>query len=116
VRGIDLSKDVKVQQEALADYNTCLDKVGSQTPVYSIKEERDALKTRNEQQRKRVDEVLTERLGLESKTKQSEIKVTQMQSAMEERFNAMPPSQRQQYQDLLSEQQALQVGRVNAFD
>ncbi|KAG1670889.1 hypothetical protein FOA52_000391 [Chlamydomonas sp. UWO 241] len=108
-RGSDLSKEVKIQQEALADYNTCLDKVGSQTPVYSIKEEQAELKTRNEQQRKRVDEVLTERLQLEQKTKQSETKVTQMQAAMEERFNAMPPSQRQQYQDLLSEQQGLQM-------
>jgi len=108
-RGNDLMKEVKVMQEALADYNTCLDKVGSQTPVYAITAEHAEIKSRNDQQRKRVDEVLTERLQLESKTKLSETKAGQMQAAMEERFNAMPPSQRQQYQDLLAEQNSLQA-------
>jgi hypothetical protein len=108
-RGSDLSKEVKILQEALADYNTVLDKVGggararlmatavaapppnaqgcgrltsrrddtsvcvqvgSQAPVYVIQQEMTGLRDRNEQQRKRVDEVLTERLNLEAKTKQ----------------------------------------------
>mgnify|MGYP001806990830 CR=1 FL=1 len=38
--------------------------------MYVIQQEFAALKDRNEQQRKRVDEVLTERLNLESKAKQ----------------------------------------------
>lgn len=133
-RSGDLGKEVKILQEALADYNTVLDKasqgqgqgpkavpctqhdpvgvggtsrrcglrlhcsgdgrvsmcpvprppgwhicfcfpdvclqVGSQAPVYVIQQEMSSLRDRNDQQRKRVDEVLTERLNLEAKTKQ----------------------------------------------
>lgn len=43
--------------------------VGSQTPIYMIQQEHSALRERNDQQRKRVDEVLTERLNLEAKAK-----------------------------------------------
>jgi hypothetical protein len=134
-RAGDLSKEVKVLQEGLADYNTVLDKVrgrcgwigheartpsrtntrrtaphepqlrtpllpprprpparltsrlthapprpsrpalahlpqvSSQAPVHVIQGEVATLRERNEQQRKRVDEVLTERLNLEDKAK-----------------------------------------------
>lgn len=44
--------------------------VGSQTPIFLIQQEHTSLRDRNEQQRKRVDEVLTERLNLEAKAKQ----------------------------------------------
>jgi hypothetical protein len=44
--------------------------VGSQTPIYAINSEHSSLRERNEQQRRRVDDVLTERLQLEQKTKQ----------------------------------------------
>ena len=108
-RGNDLLKEVKIMQEALADYNTVLDKVGSQTPVYAINSEHQQLKERNDQQRRRVDEVLTERLQMEQKAKQAETKIQEMQLAMENRINSMPPSQRQQYQDLMAEQQGLQA-------
>ncbi|KAG2495583.1 hypothetical protein HYH03_006183 [Edaphochlamys debaryana] len=108
-RASDLSKEVKILQEALADYNTVLDKVGSQTPIHQIQQEHSALRERNEQQRKRVDEVLTERLNLEAKAKQAETKMSEIQSNMDQRLNAMPPSQRQQYQELVTEQQQLQA-------
>ncbi|GIL44084.1 hypothetical protein Vafri_1639 [Volvox africanus] len=108
-RATDLSKEVKILQEALADYNTVLDKVGSQTPIFMIQQEHTALRDRNEQQRKRVDEVLTERLNLESKAKQAETKMAEIQASMDQRLNSMPPSQRQQYAELISEQQQLQA-------
>ncbi|GLI70068.1 hypothetical protein VaNZ11_014839 [Volvox africanus] len=108
-RANDLSKEVKILQEALADYNTVLDKVGSQTPIFMIQQEHTALRDRNEQQRKRVDEVLTERLNLESKAKQAETKMAEIQASMDQRLNSMPPSQRQQYAELISEQQQLQA-------
>nr|AAO92260.1 intraflagellar transport protein component IFT74/72 [Chlamydomonas reinhardtii] len=108
-RASDLSKEVKILQEALADYNTVLDKVGSQAPVYVIQQEFAALKDRNEQQRKRVDEVLTERLNLESKAKQAESKMSEIQASMDQRLNSMPPSQRNEYTTLVAEQQQLQA-------
>jgi len=104
----DLMKEVKILQEALADYNTVLDKVGSQAPIYAINAEHAELKQRNEQQRRRVDDVLTERLQLEQKAKQADNRIAEIQTAMESRLNSMPPSQRQQYSDLISEQQTLQ--------
>lgn len=133
--------------------------VGSQTPIYAIKQEQEVLRERNEQQRRRVDDVLTERLQLEQKAKgvgterctpglvaqpcmvvswhaicrevltigyacapvclchilQVEVKIAEMQQAMENRLNSMPPSQRQQYQDLITEQQTL-VGESKRFE
>ena len=44
--------------------------VGSQTPVYAVNSEFAALKDRNEQQRRRVDDVLTKRLQLEKRAKE----------------------------------------------
>jgi intraflagellar transport protein 74 len=45
--------------------------VGSQTPTYLIQQEHAALLQRNEAQKRRVDEVLTERLALEEKTRKA---------------------------------------------
>ena len=46
--------------------------VGSQTPVYSITAEHAELKARNDSQRKRVEEIVTERLNTESRSKKVE--------------------------------------------
>eukprot|EP00798_Chlamydomonas_sp_ICE-L_P011195 gene11195-18812_t len=108
-RDHDLTKEVKKLQEQLADYNCVLDKVGSQTPIYSINADQAALKERNDIQRKRVDEVLTERLQLESKAKGADTRIIELQSNMESRLESLPPSQRTQYTDLMSEQSNLQV-------
>lgn len=43
--------------------------VGSQTPTYIISQEHATLKDRNDQQRKAVEDVVTERINLESKAK-----------------------------------------------
>ncbi|MEW5313546.1 MAG: hypothetical protein WDW38_005106 [Sanguina aurantia] len=104
----DLMKEVKLLQEALADYNTVLDKVGSQTPVHLITAEYVGLRERNEQSRKRVEDIVSERLQLEAKVKQTDQKMGGIQRSMDERLAAMPPSQRSQYSDLTSEQATLQ--------
>lgn len=36
--------------------------------------------------------------------------MAEIQASMDQRLNSMPPSQRQQYAELISEQQTLQVG------
>ncbi|KAJ9521037.1 hypothetical protein QJQ45_022755, partial [Haematococcus lacustris] len=102
-----LMKEVKLQQEALADYNMVLDKVGSQTPTYTIQAQNAALRERNDAARKRVDEVLTERLQIEEKCRRAEAKINEIQSSMDARLAGMAPSQRQQYGDLVAEQAAL---------
>ncbi|GAX82423.1 hypothetical protein CEUSTIGMA_g9851.t1 [Chlamydomonas eustigma] len=107
-RGAELSKEVKTLQESLADFNTVLDKVGSQTPIYAINAEHNALKDRNEQQRRRVDEILTKRLQIEKRAKDAEDRIREVQQSMEARLNSMSVSQRQQYQELMVEQASLQ--------
>lgn len=103
----DLSKEVKLLQEVLSDYNTVLDKVGSSAPIPTIQAEHNQLKERNDAQKKRVDEILTQRLTLEQKSKQIESKILDIQRNIDNRINSMPPSQRQQYYELLNEQTAL---------
>lgn len=81
--------------------------VGSQTPTYAIQQEHAHLRESNEAKRKRVDEVLTQRLTLEQKGRQAEAKIQEVQQNMDARLSSMPPSQRQQYSDLVAEQAAL---------
>ena len=40
---------------------------------------------------------------------QAEAKMAEIQASMDQRLNSMPPSQRQQYTELITEQQQLQV-------
>lgn len=103
----DISKEVKLLQEVLADYNTVLDKVGSAAPIPSIQSEHNVLKERNDAQKKRVDEILTQRLTMEQKSKQVEAKIGEIQKSIDTRIASMPPSQRQQYGELLNEQTVL---------
>lgn len=49
----------------------------------------------------------TERLALEEKGRKAEAKIQEIQQNMDARLNSMPPSQRQQYYDLVAEQGAL---------
>lgn len=106
-RHADLTQEVKSLKESLAEYNMVLDKVGSQSPISSITSEHADLKKRNDNQRKRVDDILTERFSVEQKTKQVESKCSDIQQNLEARLNSLAPSARQQYSQLLNEQAQL---------
>ena len=62
--------------------------VGSQTPTYTITSEHAELKERNDQQRKRVDDVLTNRLQMEQKTKQVRVSARQAAEARQARVGS----------------------------
>ncbi len=53
--------------------------VGSQTPTYAVSQEQAALRDRNETALKRVNDVLTQRLALEDKTRKAEAKIAEIQ-------------------------------------
>eukprot|EP00200_Dunaliella_tertiolecta_P010673 CAMPEP_0202381376 /NCGR_PEP_ID=MMETSP1127-20130417/35240_1 /ASSEMBLY_ACC=CAM_ASM_000462 /TAXON_ID=3047 /ORGANISM="Dunaliella tertiolecta, Strain CCMP1320" /LENGTH=623 /DNA_ID=CAMNT_0048980319 /DNA_START=178 /DNA_END=2049 /DNA_ORIENTATION=+ len=106
-RCADLTKEVKQHQESLADFNTVLDKVGSQTPTYDISREHAAIRERNDALRRRVDGVLTDRLSVEQKARAAENRFQEIQNSMDGKLNELPPSQRQIYYALAQEQAAL---------
>jgi hypothetical protein len=53
--------------------------VGSQTPTYAIAREVAALRERNEAASRRVNDVLTQRLTLEDKTRKAEARCAELQ-------------------------------------
>jgi len=102
-----LLKEVKGSQESLADYNTVLDKVGSQTPTYLIQQEISGLRERNEVALRRVEEVVTRKLDFEDKSRKTDGRIAEMQANSESRLASLQPQQRQQYMMLVQEQTGL---------
>ncbi|KAF8068364.1 IFT74 [Scenedesmus sp. PABB004] len=66
-----LKRDVRALQEALADSNIIIDKAGSHTPLGHIHAELADIRARNDAQHGRVEDVLSQRLALEQRTKQA---------------------------------------------
>eukprot|EP00877_Chromochloris_zofingiensis_P002084 jgi/Chrzof1/11877/Cz06g13080.t1 len=100
----ELQKEVKQLQEALADHNMVLDKAGSHSALHLINAEYAAVKQRNDMQRQRVDEMLTQRLAIEQKTKQADTRIGEIQAAADARLGSLTAASRQQYSEHLSEQ------------
>jgi len=105
-----LVKDVKGLQGQLADLNIILDKVGTETPPEEIQQQLSTLKQRNEVERNKVDQIFTERANWESRTKEVDTQIKQIQKRMEDKMNELAPAKRQQYYDLQQENQGLLDG------
>ncbi|KAF6253295.1 intraflagellar transport protein IFT-71/74 [Scenedesmus sp. NREL 46B-D3] len=102
-----LRKDVRLLQEALADNNIIIDKAGSHTPLQHIHAEYAEIRGRNEAQQARVEDILSQRLALEQRTKQVDGQIAAIQSTLDRRLSSMPPSARQAHSELLVEQATL---------
>jgi len=102
-----LVKEVKGLQGTLADYNIILDKVGTDTPPEEIQQQYLHLKQTNDMERKKVDQVFTERAAYDQRTKDVENQILQHQRSMEEKLNELAPDKRKQYHELQQENKQL---------
>lgn len=100
-------KEVKGLQGQLADFNIILDKVGTDTPPEEIQHQFKLLKQNNDMERKKVDQVFTERAAFEQRMKDVERQIVAHQKGMEEKLNELAPDKRQQYHDLQVENKGL---------
>lgn len=97
-----LIKEVRKLQGDLADYNLIVDKSrpGTKTDPQEIQAAYQQLKARNDSERRRVDEVFSERHGKEQEIAQVEREIAQVQSKADEKLNTLSQDQRMQFAQL----------------
>lgn len=93
-------KEVRKLQGDLADYNLIVDKSRNKTDPQEIALVYQQLKARNDAERRRVDEVFSERHEKEQDIKQVEQEIAQVQSVADQKLTMLSQQQRMQYAQL----------------
>lgn len=96
-------------QGDLADYNLIVDKSRTKTDPQEIALVYQQLKARNDAERRRVDEVFSERHEKEQDIKQVEHDIAQVQSVAEEKLNMLSQQQRMDYAQLQDDYSRLEA-------
>jgi len=104
-----LIKEVRKLQGDLADYNLIVDKSRTKTDPQEIALVYQQLKARNDAERRRVDEVFSERHEKEQDIKQVEQEIAQVQSVAEEKLNMLSQQQRMDYAQLQDDYSRLEA-------
>ncbi|XP_027056795.1 intraflagellar transport protein 74 homolog [Pocillopora damicornis] len=76
-RAEGLATEIKELQGQLADYNTLLDKINTDTEMDDIVQDFNALKIQNEREQNSIDELFTQRRDKEQQIKQLELELDQ---------------------------------------
>lgn len=108
-RAEGLATEIKELQGQLADYNTLLDKINTDTEMDDIVQDFNALKIQNEREQKSIDELFTQRRDKEQQIKQLEIELDQERRMAESLVEDMPPDQRAKYAQLKNVNNSLQA-------
>lgn len=108
-RAEGLATEIKELQGQLADYNTLLDKINTDTEMDDIVQDFNALKIQNEREQKSIDELFTQRRDKEQQIKQLEIELDQERRMAESLVEDMPPDQRAKYAQLKNVNNSLQT-------
>lgn len=66
------------------------------------------MKEKNDSERRRLENIYTERASLEQRSRDVEQQIMQQQSSMEAKLSQLAPSSRDQYQELMAEVQGMQ--------
>ncbi|KAK2555052.1 Intraflagellar transport protein 74-like protein [Acropora cervicornis] len=88
--------EIKELQGQLADYNTLLDKINTDTEMDDIIQDYDTLKVQNEREQNSIDELFTQRRDKENQIKQLELELDQERRMAE----SLPPDQKAKYAKL----------------
>lgn len=108
-RAEGLATEIKELQGQLADYNTLLDKINTDTEMDDIVQDFNALKIQNEREQKSIDELFTQRRDKEQQIRQLEIELDQERRMAESLVEDMPPDQRAKYAQLKNVNNSLQA-------
>ncbi|KAM7444623.1 Intraflagellar transport protein 74 [Porites harrisoni] len=107
-RAEGLANEIKELQGQLADYNTLLDKINTDTEMDDIIQDYNALKMQNEREQNSIDELFTQRRDKEHQIKQLELELDQERRMAESLVEDMPPDQRAKYAKLKNVNNSLQ--------
>ncbi|XP_015752644.1 PREDICTED: intraflagellar transport protein 74 homolog [Acropora digitifera] len=99
-RAEGLASEIKELQGQLADYNTLLDKINTDTEMDDIIQDYDTLKVQNEREQNSIDELFTQRRDKENQIKQLELELDQERRMAESLVEDMPPDQKAKYAKL----------------
>ncbi|XP_073259042.1 intraflagellar transport protein 74 homolog [Porites lutea] len=108
-RAEGLANEIKELQGQLADYNTLLDKINTDTEMDDIIQDYNALKMQNEREQNSIDELFTQRRDKEHQIKQLELELDQERRMAESLVEDMPPDQRAKYAKLKNVNNSLQL-------
>ncbi|XP_058961091.1 intraflagellar transport protein 74 homolog isoform X1 [Pocillopora verrucosa] len=108
-RAEGLATEIKELQGQLADYNTLLDKINTDTEMDDIVQDFNALKIQNEREQNSIDELFTQRRDKEQQIKQLELELDQERRMAESLVEDMPPDQRAKYAKLKNVNNSLQT-------
>ncbi|XP_031556313.1 intraflagellar transport protein 74 homolog [Actinia tenebrosa] len=103
-----LASEIKGLQGQLADYNTLVDKLNTDTDMDDIIQDYNALKMQNEREQRSIDEIFTQRQDKENQIKQLEIELDQEHRMAESLVEDMPPDQKAKYAQLKNINKSLQ--------
>lgn len=95
-----LAAEIKELQGQLADYNTLVDKLNTNSSFDDLKEDFDILKSQNLKETKSIDELFSQRQNNEQKVKNLEIEIDQQRRMTESMVADMPSMLREKYAQL----------------
>ncbi|KAJ7358819.1 hypothetical protein OS493_021607 [Desmophyllum pertusum] len=107
-RAEGLATEIKELQGQLADYNTLLDKINTDTEMDDIIQDYNALKIQNEREQNSIDELFTQRRDKDQQIKQLELELDQERRMAESLVEDMPPDQKAKYAQLKNVNNSLQ--------
>ncbi|XP_078353476.1 intraflagellar transport protein 74 homolog [Oculina patagonica] len=107
-RAEGLAAEIKELQGQLADYNTLLDKINTDTEMDDIIQDYNALKIQNEREQNSIDELFTQRRDKDHQIKQLELELDQERRMAESLVEDMPPDQKAKYAKLKNVNNSLQ--------
>ncbi|XP_028401996.1 intraflagellar transport protein 74 homolog isoform X2 [Dendronephthya gigantea] len=107
-RAESLASEIKDFQGQLADYNTLLDKLNTDSDMDEIIQEHDAIKVSNERERKSIDELFMKRQQKEEQIKDLQLEIDQENRMAENLVQGMSESMKQNYLNLKKKNANLQ--------
>lgn len=102
-----LASDIKDLRGELADYNTLMDKLNTDTEQSEVASETSILKVQNDMESRNIDAIFAERQQLEARAEQIEAEIAQSKRATEIVISTMDPAALEEYRKLKAENEAI---------
>ena len=98
-----LAAEIKELQKEMADYNTLMDKLNTDTDVASIMADFTAIQMQNNLEAKNIDALFAERHDKEAQAQKLQAEIEKQKQAAENTIRTMSPATLEKYQELKAE-------------
>eukprot|EP00741_Cyanophora_paradoxa_P002103 tig00000551_g2039.t1 len=96
----DAQRKIKTLQAELAVYNLMLDKVRVGAEMDAVRNEYTDVKARNDNEKRRADQIFQERSSKEAHTREIEAQINAVMHQLESRLSELAPGERERYRQL----------------